>query len=145
MYKTLLACSTSLILAACGGDDGHDHDHDHDGGAPGDVTLAVTSTSPASVPVDTTLTVTWTVANNTSDDLHVSELRWCPGADVANCGLGEASTYTSTPGTLTDVTYSADVTMDTAGDFTVVAYAHVGAFPYTSSSFNVNVQQLVAQ
>jgi hypothetical protein len=74
----------------------------------------------------------------TTGELHVTDIRICEGADVVDCGLGEMSSFTGVIATEIDGMYMASVTLEAAGDYTVVAYAHIGADPHVSPANNVN-------
>jgi len=88
----------------------------------------------------TAFDVSWQVHNDTHDDLHHSELRYCAGADVTDCGMGDTDSYTSVTGANTDGTFAASVSIDAAGAYTLVAWCHVGEDPHLSDSYNIDVQ-----
>jgi len=129
---TLLFAST-LCLGACDPEAEH---ADH-GGETSDegTTLGWHEAPPAAATAAEAFSVMFMV--NTTGDIHVTEVRICEGVDVADCGLGEMGTFTSVTAMEANGMYMANVTLDTAGDYTLVAYAHVGDDPHTSAGANV--------
>lgn len=120
----------ALVFAAACGDD-----HEH-----GTVHVQVTSAPPATATAGTAFDVSWQVHNMTEDDLHHSEIRVCDGANVMDCGMGAQGTYTSVTGTMASGTFTASVNLATAGDYTIVAWCHVGENPHVSDIYNVTAQ-----
>jgi plastocyanin len=125
---TVLSISALLVLAvsACG--DEHEHT----------VHVEFSAAPPATATAGTGFDVSWEVHNETEHDLHHSEIRVCSGAGVVDCGLGDD--YESYTGSMTDGVFTATVTLDTAGMYTLVGWAHVGDDPYISDAFDVEVQ-----
>ena len=136
-----------LIAPACSddaGDSAHDthadtHDtHDtHDtGSAP--ATLSWDAAPPATATAGVEFTATFTV--ETEGEIHVTELRACAGENH-QCGQGDMSTYdVSVPAPADGDVYAGAITLPDAGAWTVVAFAHVGADPYTSAHALVTVE-----
>jgi hypothetical protein len=126
LLTSLILASALAFAAGCGGDDDPDAAHVMFTGAP-----------PASATAATAFDVMWEI--HTEGDLHHSEIRVCDGADIGDCGMGDLGTFTSVTGSMTNGVFTASVTLD-AGDYTVVAWAHVGETPHVSDDYNVNVQ-----
>ena len=80
---------------------------------------------------------------DTSGEIHVREARICEGADVADCGLGDMDSFTSVSATHDEGTGmdTVSITLDTAGEYTIVAYTHIGADPHTSAGVNVTAAE----
>jgi hypothetical protein len=95
---------------------------------------------PATATVEEAFDVMFMV--HTEGEVHVREVRVCEGADVPDCGLGEMDTFTSLTAMHNEDTGMdmASFILDTAGDYTVVAYAHVGADPHISDAVNVTAE-----
>jgi len=128
-FATVLVAATALMFAAACTDDEE-----------GTVHVMVTAAPPATATAGTAFDVSWQVHNDTAADLHHTEIRVCEGASVADCGMGDTSSYTSHTGTNTEGTFTASVQLDTAGAYTVVAWSHVGENPHVSDSYSVDVQ-----
>ena len=149
--RTRLFLSLCLALGVSGcDDDSHDNHDSHDShdshaehgtdsdsdSSDADASVGWHAEPPAAVSVGEGFDVMFMV--NTTGDIHVTEVRVCEGADTADCGLGEMGTYTSISASEADGMYMASVTLDTAGDYTLVAYAHIGADPHVSAAVNVS-------
>ncbi|RMH35962.1 MAG: hypothetical protein D6689_22985 [Deltaproteobacteria bacterium] len=117
---------------ACSTEDDHDHHHEID--------VSIVPPPPHTVTAGEPFDVTWVVINESHDELHHSEIRVCDGAGVADCGLGEQGTYTSFTGSMTDGSFTASVTLDPAGMYTLVAWAHIGDDPHVSTAYDVEAQ-----
>lgn len=151
--RTRLLLSLCLALGASGCDSDDEHDHDDEHGTDGDThtehgtdsdsdtsdadaSVAWHAEPPAAATVGEAFEVMFMV--NTTGDIHVTEVRVCEGADIAECGLGEMGTYTSISAAMqADGMYMASVTLDPAGEYTLVAFAHIGADPHVSASVSV--------
>jgi len=123
-----LSLALSFAFLGC---DGDDH---------GDVHVMVTQEPPSSADAGSAFDVSWMVHNDSHDDLHHSEVRVCAGADVEGCGLGETDSYTAFGGEIVDSTYTASISLDTAGSYTMVAWCHVGENPHLSDAYNLDIQ-----
>lgn len=128
MRRAILALS--LLAFACG-EDGPEHS---------DVHVQVTQAPPVTASAGTAFAVSWQVHNDSIDELHHTELRYCQGADVTDCGMGETDSYTSVTGENTEGTFAASVVIDGAGAYTLVAWCHVGEDPHLSDLYNIDVQ-----
>ena len=148
--KKLALLISILATAACGGDEVEDPedstpdnelmepdaDHDMEGAGHGgencvaEVKAVTMIETPAiTQTAGTAFDVSFKVENNTGDDLHVTQVRYCVGADVEDCGLGsdqDAFTVVAGEESATDCTFDASVIIDTPGTYTLVAYAHIG-------------------
>ena len=131
MRTFIIALSFCFLAGACSSEEDHD---------PGTVHVQVTAAPPTTATVGTAFDVSWQVHNMTEDDLHHSEVRMCEGANVTDCGLGAQGTFTSITGSNVDGTFTAAVTLDPAGMYTVVAWAHVGEDPHISDVFTIDAQ-----
>ena len=125
-----LACAGLLSMAACGDDDGHG----------GTVHVQVTTAPAATATSGTAFDISWQVHNMTEEDLHHTEIRVCTGAGVTDCGLGAQGSYLSFTGTMDAGTFTAPVTLSTAGAHTLRAWAHVGEEPHVSDAYDIDVQ-----
>lgn len=143
--RFLFAASLVLGGTACGSDDGEAGTHgdghsDTDGSDPDAMVMWVDGNPPATVMAGEPLAASFMV--HTTGDIHVTELRACSGADVADCGLGDMDSFESAPAPAVEGqedTYAGELTL-AAGDWTVVAFAHIGADPHVSMHANVTVQ-----
>jgi hypothetical protein len=129
LKKCTLIAFCSLPIVACG--DEHEEHTVH---------VQVTAPPPATATAGAAFDVSWEVHNMTHDDLHHTEIRYCSGQDVADCGMGDTGSYTSVSGTMADGTFTSSVTIADAGAYTLVAWCHVGEHPHASDSYNVDVQ-----
>src|SRR5690349_17019042 len=88
-----------------------------------------------SVTLGDSLTASWKV--ETDGEIHVAQLRACMGED-AHCGLElyDEDEYASEDAG----TWSATLTLPSAGTWTVVAWAHVDEDPVVSSTVMVTVK-----
>lgn len=151
--RSTVALAVALItwMPACDGDEGDegadehgDHEHedhgDHGGEGADPDTMVAWITAPSAMvaagePVGGDFHV------HTMGELHVTEVRACSGADVAMCGLGDMDSFESSPAQEADEHgYEGALTLD-AGEWTVVAYAHVGPDPFVSEPVNVTVSE----
>ena len=88
--------------------------------------------------VGTAVEVTWTI--ETEGELHHTEIRACMGHSN-DCGLGGADSFDQNfAATMNDGMYTASITLDTAGPWTVVAFAHVGETPHISEVIHATVE-----
>lgn len=137
--KKLALLISILATTACGSDEdvaetGVDHDaggvmHGGENCVADVKAVTMTETPDATQTAGTAFDVSFKVENNTGDDLHVTEVRYCVGADVEDCGLGmDRDAFTPVAGneSATDCTFDASVTIATPGSYTLVAYAHIG-------------------
>ncbi len=131
MRRLLIALAISFLAIGCGSEDDPEH---------GTVHVQVTAAPPQTATVGTAFDVSWQVHNMTHDDLHHSEIRVCEGDTVTDCGLGAQGTFRSVTGSMADGTFTASVTLDPAGTYTVVAWAHVGEDPHISDVFTVDAE-----
>lgn len=150
----LLACGFAVAMAACDSGDGatesdthdthgthdsHDsHDsHSHDShSAEAEVTWD--AMPPATAAVGTPFTASFKV--DTMGDIHVTELRACMGENHM-CGLGGEETFdVSVPAPAAGEGYEGELTLDSAGTWTVVGYTHVDADPHISAHALVTVE-----
>lgn len=125
--RSVILATSFLLLFACSEDDKEVH-------------VMVTQAPPATATAGAAFDVSWQVHNETDDDLHHSELRYCPGANVTDCGMGETDSFTSVTGAVTEGTFLAAVTIDAVGAYTLVAWCHVGDNPHLSDIYNIDVQ-----
>ena len=139
----LIAC-LALSMNAC--DDGSSDDEGTESHAEhgsdtsdGDASVNWHTAPPATATAGEAFNVMFMI--DTTGEIHVSEIRICAGAGVAECGLGEMGSFTTVAAMENDEgMYMAEVTLAEAGDYTVVAYAHIGADPHVSEAHNVSVQ-----
>ncbi len=158
--SSLLFCAALTFASGCDDDDGddgaetgshathgdhgdhgdHDDHSDHDGGE-SDGSDADTMLEWVEMPALVDGAVNASFMIQTMGELHVAELRACSGADVADCGLGEMGTFESVAAAAQDGMDHMRMGSMTlaAGDWTVVAYVHVGANPHVSDAVNVTV------
>ncbi len=145
------ACTVGLGMTACDSGDGstetdthdthdsHDtHDtHSHEtSSAEADVSWQ--TMPPATIVAGTPFTASFTV--DTMGEIHVTELRACMGENHM-CGLGgEESFDVSVPAPASGDAYEGELTLDTAGTWTVVGYTHVDADPHISAHALVTVE-----
>jgi hypothetical protein len=136
------AVSLVMVPAAC--DDGDAEadtqgDHHAEGGDP-DTSVMWVDEPPAGVAASEPVTASFMV--DTTGELHVAELRACAGAAITDCGLGDMDSFMSAPAVAVEGDhhmYMGELTLE-AGDWTVVAYAHVGPDPHVSDPIHVTVQ-----
>ena len=126
--KNILGLAAIALFAAAGcGDEHADEVHLHWITMP-DATL----TAGTAVPVS------WSA--HADGDLHHTEIRACMG-EVAECGLGDMSSFDENfAATPEGDNFTASVSLDVAGTWTVVVYAHVDADPHISEAAIVTVQ-----
>ena len=122
-----------LGLGACS------DDHDHPDAADPDAAHLMFVTAP-----DTTLTmgedvpVSWMV--HTEGTLHHTEIRACMG-HRDDCGNAGMETFDENfAGTKNGDTFEGVVNIPSAGPWTIVVFAHVGATPHTSEAIHATVQ-----
>ena len=123
-----------------GDDDDDDDDHgDHGEGTAGsEATLDWVNRPPEEATAGTPFRVTFSI--ETEDEIHVTEIRVCAGADVEMCGHGGEDTFDMTfPAPEVEAGYEGEVTLD-AGDYTIVGYAHIGPDPFTTHGHNTSVK-----
>ncbi len=148
----VLTLTLPLSLSACDssaddhGDDHADHTHgdhsethaDHgDDTSDADAAVDWHTEPPATATVSEAFDVMFMIT--TTGEIHTREIRICEGVDVADCGLGDMDSFISIAATHDEDSGmdSASVTLDAAGDYTVVAYTHIGADPHVSNAVNV--------
>lgn len=89
-----------------------------------EASLFFVSGPPVSLTTSVAADVTYQV--HTEGELHHTEIRACMGHST-DCGLGgETSFDLNFPATLKGDTYSASITIDSAGPWTIAVFAHVG-------------------
>lgn len=92
----------------------------------------------ATATAGTAIVASFTV--ETSGEIHVTELRACMGENH-ECGAdGEESFDVGVPAPASGDGYEGELTLDTPGTWTVVAYTHVDANPHTSAHVVVTVE-----
>jgi hypothetical protein len=124
-----LALTSMLAFAACG-DDGQSHD-------PDEAHLMFVSAPPTSITTDVAVDVSYMV--HTEGDLHHTEIRACMGHST-DCGLGGMDSFDlNFAATKEGDTYSASVTIDMAGPWTIAVFAHVGETPHISEVVHATV------
>ena len=136
----------ALVLApmACDAedDDGETHaDHGHgDETSDADAMVNWHTEPPATATVGEAFSAMFMV--QTTGEVHTREARICEGADVADCGLGDMGSFTSVTANHDESTGMdmVSITLDAAGDYTIVAYAHIGADPHVSAAVNVSAE-----
>jgi hypothetical protein len=137
-----LVCHVHDGSGACreaedGGDEhGDEHETGGDGGDPA-TALSFDPAPPTTVTADEDFELPYTVS--TMGELHVSMVRACMGV-VSECGGGDETTFDAMfPATEDGGTYTATVNL-AAGEWTVVAYAHVGPDPHTSATVSITAE-----
>lgn len=135
----LLAALVLIFAPSCDDEDSGDGHGDHGTGEHADAELEWVEGPPATAAVGTPIEAVFAV--HTEGDIHVTELRACMGQAVADCGLGGEESFDLTmPAAADGANYRGSLTFDTAGVWTVVAYAHVGPDPFTSAHAEVTVE-----
>ncbi len=151
-FAFALLATSSLVACDTGGgeDDDHGHHehgetHHHEGsGGEGmesdpESVLEWQSNVPITVAAGTEFDAGFTV--ETTGEIHVTEIRVCMGADVTGCGMGDMDSFDmSFPAEDHGAHYHAEMTLDTAGAYTLVAYAHIGENPHHSEIHNLTVE-----
>lgn len=125
-----LALASVLAFApACGEDDEHaDPDHAH---------LAFVNAPATTLTTSVSTDVTYQV--HTEGNLHHTEIRACMGHNTS-CGLGDASTFdVNFAATLSGDIYTAPVSIESAGPWTIAVFAHVGETPHISDVIHTMV------
>ena len=127
---TLVAAAALLLsLSAC---DEHEHtdlNHAH---------LDWIDAPAATMAVGTAGDIAWMI--HTEGELHHTEIRACMGQN-AECGLGGVESYDENfQATMEGDTYNASVTLETAGTWSLAAFAHVGEEPNISEVVYVTVE-----
>lgn len=130
IFSTFALLASIFLAAAC--DDGHDH-------GPDEAHLIFVNSPPTAITVNTPVEVAYQV--HTEGDLHHTEIRACTGHST-DCGLGDASSFdVSFPATAGDDQYTATVTIDSAGPWTIAVFAHVGETPHISDVVHATVSE----
>lgn len=102
-----------------------------------DTTIEFGSAPPATVTAGEAFSVMVIVESD--DDVHIIEVRACTGHGVADCGQGDAGSYTTFGCPIGRGHCTSDVTLE-AGHHTLVGWAHVGPDPYLTATVDVTAQ-----
>lgn len=121
-----------------GDDDDDDHEDHGDDTAGAEAALEWLTPPPETATAGTPFRALFSV--ETEDEIHVTEIRVCEGADVEMCGHGGEESFDSNfPAPDSEGGYEGEVTLD-AGEYTVVGYAHIGPDPFTTHGHTVTVE-----
>ncbi len=120
--------SAALLSAAACGDDGADAGTE----------LMFVEAPPTTLTVDTAVDVSWMV--HAHGELHHTEIRACMGHST-DCGLGGADSFDKNfAATMEGEVYTASVSIDAAGPWTIAVFAHVDEDPHISNVIHTTVE-----
>ncbi len=123
--------STALLLTTALASCADDQDPDR-----ADVTWA--DAPPTSMNTGVAVEVSWAI--DTEGELHHTEVRACTGHST-DCGLGGTDSFDENfAATMAADQYTASVTLDDAGPWTIAAFCHVGETPHISETIHVTVE-----